>query len=423
MAISARQVNNKRDNEGKLTGKPGTVYDVNIKYNTPEGQKSYMKRGFLTKKEASQHEAEMKIKFRDQALASVISNNGEKKLSDYMNEWLQNYGASNLRPSTYSSYQAQIRNHIIPNIGTLKLKQITPEVLDKMFQLLYSKGLSNSSVRYTQRILSVSLEHARKYHYIETNPARDILTKFGKQGKTPEPYTVSELQALMSKVIGTEWEMPIMLAGMYGLRLGEVIGLRWQNVDLENMTFSVCEQLPFQTSRKATVVEEMAPTKSNDRTLPITETTKPYFDRQLEIYNRKKELATKSGFDFYDNGFVVSKPDGSPYHRDAVSANFGQLLRHLEMRHIRFHDLRHTAATNMHELTGDFFTVGEILGHTLKGVGISLGISNNLDAVTATYINVRQERKEFVLEKYHKSIHETAVDKPKIRKEDELELG
>ena len=113
MAISARQVNNKRDNEGKLTGKPGTVYDVNIKYNTPEGQKSYMKRGFLTKKEASQHEAEMKIKFRDQALASVISNNGEKKLSDYMNEWLQNYGTSNLRPSTYSSYQAQIRNHII----------------------------------------------------------------------------------------------------------------------------------------------------------------------------------------------------------------------------------------------------------------------------------------------------------------------
>lgn len=182
-------------------------------------------------------------------------------MSDYVNEWLENYGASNLRPSTHSSYQSQIKNHINPNIGTLKLKQVTPEVLDILFKKLYDEGLSHSSVRYVQRILSVSLEHARKYHYIEYNPARDILTKFGKQGMTPDPYTISELQSLMSKVIGTEWEMFVMLASMYGLRLGEIIGLRWQNVDLENMTFNVCEQIPFNTSRNATTVTEMAPIK------------------------------------------------------------------------------------------------------------------------------------------------------------------
>ena len=142
MAISARQVNNKRDSDGKLTGKPGTVYDVNIKYGTPEGQKSYMKRGFLTKKEASIHEAEMKLKFQEQS--SSVSSNGEKKLEDYLNEWLENYGTTNLRPSTYSSYQSQIKNHINPNIGTLKLKQVTPEVLDILFEKLYDEGLSHS---------------------------------------------------------------------------------------------------------------------------------------------------------------------------------------------------------------------------------------------------------------------------------------
>ena len=62
MAISARQIKNKRDSSGVLTGKTGTVYYVNIKYNTPEGKKTYAKRGFSTKKEAAQHEAEMKIK-------------------------------------------------------------------------------------------------------------------------------------------------------------------------------------------------------------------------------------------------------------------------------------------------------------------------------------------------------------------------
>lgn len=59
----------------------------------------------------------------------------------------------------------------------------------------------------------------------------------------------------------------------------------------------------------------------------------------------------------------------------------------------------------MHQLTGDFYTVGEILGHTLKGIGMSLGISTNLEAVTAQYVNVRLERKKAVLETYHKALH------------------
>ena len=60
------------------------------------------------------------------------------------------------------------------------------------------------------------------------------------------------------------------------------------------------------------------------------------------------------------------------------------------MPHIQLHDLRHTAATNLHQLTGDFYTVGEILGHTLRGTGIALGISGNLDAVTAQRQRPRQ---------------------------------
>jgi integrase len=81
------------------------------------------------------------------------------------------------------------------------------------------------------------------------------------------------------------------------------------------------------------------------------------------------------------------------------------MLRRSEFPYIRFHDLRHTAATNMHQLTGDFYTVGMILGHSLKGAGIQLGISNNLDAVTARYVDVRLERKKEVLGTYHNALH------------------
>lgn len=84
---------------------------------------------------------------------------------------------------------------------------MTPAMLDDLFQKMFEKGLSQSSVRYCQRILSVAFEGARKYRYIETNPAHDIITKFGKHGKTPDPYTIQQMQQLMGHVIGTEWEM------------------------------------------------------------------------------------------------------------------------------------------------------------------------------------------------------------------------
>ena len=109
-----------------------------------------------------------------------------------------------------------------------------------------------------KRVLSVALSHARKYRYIETNAAKDTLTKFGKSDKTPDPYTPEQVKALMQRVEGTVWEMPVILGGLYGMRRSEILGLRWRNVDLENNTFDVSEQLPFKVPPKTKVIEEMA---------------------------------------------------------------------------------------------------------------------------------------------------------------------
>jgi integrase len=121
------------------------------------------------------------------------------------------------------------------------------------------------------------------------------------------------MQQLMGHVTGTEWEMPVMLAGMYGLRMSEILGLRWRNVDMDNGTFAVVEQLPFRLPAGTTIVEQMAAVKgkgadnAGERVLPITEVTHPYFERQLDLQARQRGFATKGGGVYYENDIVVSR--------------------------------------------------------------------------------------------------------------------
>lgn len=305
------------------------------------------------------------------------------------------------------------KTHFMVELSPYFMQLASTKDTDRLFAMLPYKGLKPSTAAGAKRVLSVALSHARKYRYIETNAAKDTLTKFGKGDKTPDPYTPEQVKALMQRVEGTVWEMPVILGGLYGMRRSEILGLRWRNVDLENNTFDVTEQLPFKVPPKTKVIEEMAPPKSNGRKLPITELARPFFLKQLAMQEVQKEQAAKDGKPYYDNDLVVAKPDGAPIAASWVSSQFGKLLEDLDMPHIRFHDLRHTAATNMHQLTGDFYTVGEVLGHTLAGIGASLGLSMNFEAVTARYVDVRLERKKEVLDAYHSAVEKAAPEKPK----------
>jgi integrase len=370
-----------------------------------------MKRGFLTKKEALQHEAKMRQKLLNPTYETATASQGKISPKEYLENWVERHGKVNLRPSMLRGYRGNIQNHIVPFIGHLRLQQITPAIIDEMLAKLFDKGLSISSVKYVQRTLSVALEAARQYHYIPSNPAKEIITKFGKPSKTPDPYTIKEMQYLLAKVADTKWDMLVMLGGIYGLRISEAIGLRWGNVDLVNGHFSVVEQMMQQIPAGLKRVDDLAPLKSESRTLPITGAARPYFERQLALQERQRQLTERSGEPYYDNGLVIARPDGAPQRRETLSSDFGQLLKHVEMRHIRFHDLRHAAATNMYELTGDFYAVAKILGHSLKGTGLQLGLGGDLDMVTARYVDVRTDRVKFVLDNYHQTLFSELIEK------------
>lgn len=141
MALRTRQVKNKRDANGNPTGRAGVVYDVNIKYKTPEGEKAtYEKRGFLTKKEALTHEAEIKAKLQAPTFAATVKIQRKQTVKDYLDEWVESYARVNLRPSTYDGYKRTIKNYIVPYIGNVPLNQLAPSMVDKMFQDIIDKA-------------------------------------------------------------------------------------------------------------------------------------------------------------------------------------------------------------------------------------------------------------------------------------------
>ena len=118
------------------------------------------------------------------------------------------------------------------------------------------------------------------------------------------------------------------------------------------------------------------------------------------FHNLKKRRETTFGEWIFPNPL---KPE-NPVSPNVAYRKLKEILKKSNLPDIRFHDLRHTAATNMHQLTGDFYTVGEVLGHTLAGIGVSLGLSMNFEAVTARYVDVRLERKKEVLDAYHGAV-------------------
>lgn len=407
MAVTPRQVKNKRDSNGILTGRPGTVYDVNIKYVDANGQrKTYAKRGFPTKRAATLFEAEKKIELATPTYVSSTAAQGKMRLSEYLPEWLESHKA-NIRPKTYNGYRCNIYHHIIPTLGQIRLNQLSPQHIDKLLAKMDQDGLSMNTIRYCQRTLSVALSHAQKYGYIRDNPTKNITYKLRKEEHVDPPYTIEQIQQLLLHVTCTDWEMFVILGGLYGLRLGEVLGLKWKDVDIENGQLWIVDQLP-QLPKEATVVKNYDPLKDrksgDGRLLPLTNITQDYFIAQKAKQQKQKQLCTSGCTPYYDNDLVVAKPDGRPYRKDSVSRDYPNMLKKVEMPRNTFHGLRRSAASNMHTLTGDYYTISQILGHTIDGMSREIHIPHAIASVTSRYIDVRMDRKKEVLEAYHNAV-------------------
>lgn len=161
------------------------------------------------------------------------------------------------------------------------------------------------------------------------------------------------------------------------MRRSKILSLRWQNVDLENNTFDLMLQSSclFKISLK-----------SNGRKLPITELAHFLFPKQLAVPEAQKKTDGKSALYYETTTLLQQSRTVRLFPLLGVSSQFDKLLEDLDIPHIRFHNFRHTAATNIHQSTGDFYTISEAFGHTLAGINASLRLFIDFEAVTTHFI-------------------------------------
>ena len=310
-------------------------------------------------------QAEVKEKLRQaigETQALDITKAGKYTVGEWMEVWFQDYAKIKVRPSSHQTYQGYIHNHIRPNIGDIPLEKLTSLDLQKFYKKLLTegrvdrveakgqpKGLSAKTVRNIHQILSSALKLAQEQRLILTNPAEGCALPRVEHQEMKTLTTVQLASFFREARESGVFEL-YYLELATGLRRGELLGLKWEDVDLERGDLRVRRQV---SRINGEVVEAPLKTKNAYRTLPLAEDTVSVL----------REQRRKVG----NSPWVFPSPNGGPISPDSVLHMLHRVLKRAGLPKVRFHDLRHTFATLALQNGVDVKTVSGMLGHFSAG--------------------------------------------------------
>lgn len=287
---------------------------------------------------------------------------GEYTLGQWMEVWFEDYATLKVRPSSHQTYRGYLDHHIQPYIGSIPLSKLTTLDLQRLYRKLLGsgrverlesenqpKGLSPKTVRNIHQIISSALKLAREQRLIPHNPAEGCaLPKLER--KEMKTLTREQLAAFFAEAKATGVFEMYYTELATGLRRGELLGLKWEDIDLEQGSLRVRRQI---ARIDGEIVEAPLKTKNSYRTLPLAEGT-------VAILNEQKKKAGHSPW-------VFPSPTGSPLSPDSVLHMLHRVLDRAGLPRVRFHDLRHTFATLALQNGVDIKTVSGMLGHYSAG--------------------------------------------------------
>ena len=275
----------------------------------------------------------------------------------FLDQWLGEVAKPSVRHWTFKGYEVHVRLHLKPTIGRLPLDRLEPAHVQRLINEKLRSGLSPKSVRYIRGTLRTALNHAVRWGYISRNPAALV------DGPRVEPYeanpfSVSEARQFLQAIRGERLQALYSVALTVGLRQGEALGLRWQDVDVELGTLQVNKQLQ-KIDGEFQLLDPK--TKRSRRTLALPGVAV----RELrEHRDRQKLERTQGGAGWNPRDLVFTRADGGPLDGTVLSHQFHKLLDRAGLPQRRFHDLRHSCATLLQAQEVSPRVAMEILGHS-----------------------------------------------------------
>lgn len=281
---------------------------------------------------------------------------------EYMEQWLADVAKPEVRDTTYRSYEQMTRLYIVPVLGYLKLGALQPSHVQGLHAQMQERGLSRNTVQRAHRVLHNALNRAVQWGYLPRNVA-DVVHPPTPKRTELNTLDVAQVKRLLDTAKGRRWEALLALAVATSLREGELLGLKWCDIDFEIGTLQVQRQLGI-TSRK--LVEPKTDSTRRSMHLPAYAVTAL---REHRI--RQNETRLIKGREWQNNDLIFPTHSGKPLMARNMVREFKNLLKKADLPDIRFHDLRHTAATLMLLQGIPVKVVQERLGHSQ--ISLTLG--------------------------------------------------
>ena len=309
-------------------------------------------------------QAEVKEKLQ-KALAQAgkidFTKTGKYTVTMWMNEWFENVAKIKVRPSSHQTYRGYIDHHIAPNIGNIPLEKLTTMDLQKLYRKLLDKGrvermeakqqpkgLSAKTVRNINQVISSAMDFAVAQKIIPENPCKAVaLPKV--EHKEMQTIPAEQLQAFLQEAKATGVYEMYYIELATGLRRGELLGLKWTDIDWNNGIIKVRRQVARVDGQ---IVEAPLKTKNSYRAVTISQ-------QAIEVLKQQKEKT--------NDEYVFPSPNGGPISPDSVNNMLKRVLARAGIPKARFHDLRHTFATIALQNGVDIKTVSGMLGHFSAG--------------------------------------------------------
>ena len=303
---------------------------------------------------------------------------GRQPMRDFLRRWIADVAPNRLRPRTLERYQGIVEHHLIPNLGHVALERLSGQHIDRLHAECL-KAMSPASVRSVHAALRSALRYAKERQLIERNPA---------DGASPPRAKATEIVVLDTEqcrrflvaIAGDRHEALYVVALTTGMRLGELLGLRWPDVDLDAPRIAVRQSL---IRTRGSWILAQPKTKHSRRSIVLPGRAV----RALQAHaTAQKRMRLAAGPGWADHGLVFTDEWGMPLYGGHMTERYLKpLLRRAGLPEIRFHDLRHTAATLMLGQGVNPKIVSEMLGHT--GVQITLDryshVLPNMQAIVA----------------------------------------